>query len=409
MSAGKIVPLVLDAVNHIKHIMDYQAPSAQDITVPHLCTSTSEKFKSNKQLSSQAGYFFVRIVLLASLFANTSFEVFAQRSDMVVTVCTHDVELKTPLKGADVVLQIENKQPVKGNTGANGCADITFEAPAAILSEAVTEIPSMFGVEAPYPNPVVNEVSIPLSLPQPQPVSFEIFDVTGRAIFPLQRANLGAGKHLISLEAGSLKPGLYVYRVEAGQEVETGQFIKISGGLGNALRVRIGEESDAPTGVAPVPDASEASIAIRIDAKHSGYTALASEVELVDGETVVLGLERQAPGLFSIQSASTSLSPGYDCETREVAPVAEYTIDLSVHSGAYSANSLSPHFLNTKGSVFSNSNWTATPASYLKGDDYSYLSTRSRYCSRDVEVDTWSRRGIVFLRLTSSGEAIYFP
>lgn len=101
---------------------------------------------------------------------------------------------------------------------------------------------------------------------------------------------------------------------------------------------------------------------------------------------------------------------GTDCDTGMPAAASEYTIPVASRAtDSVAADALSSYFLNPAGSIFTNDHWgVLAPAKYLAANDYRYLSAKSRYCSRDMEVDTWARNGIVFLRLTSEGTAVYF-
>jgi hypothetical protein len=109
------------------------------------------------------------------------------------------------------------------------------------------------------------------------------------------------------------------------------------------------------------------------------------------------------------RSYAFTVEPGTNCLTGIRAPVAESSVFLSrLSPGPYAADSLSPHFSNPRGYVSSNSYWTPAPQDYFSAADYTRFSLQSRYCSRDMEVDTWARNGIVFLRTTADGRAIYF-
>lgn len=123
----------------------------------------------------------------------------------------------------------------------------------------------------------------------------------------------------------------------------------------------------------------------------------------------ILARQGAAHARDSIVSGSPALAPGVVCGASTPAPVAEYGISVaSMPSGNYAADRLSPHFRNPPGSIASRGYWTTTPTKYLEASDHAYLSARSNYCSRDMEVDTWARQGVVYLRLTQEGDAIYF-
>lgn len=92
-------------------------------------------------------------------------------------------------------------------------------------------------------------------------------------------------------------------------------------------------------------------------------------------------------------------------------PVSETDLSIPVSSqsvGAISANAFSG-LISPTGSVSTNSSWTASSTKYIAASDYRNLIAKtSNAASRDMEVDTWARDGIVFFRLTLAGKAIYF-
>lgn len=112
--------------------------------------------------------------------------------------------------------------------------------------------------------------------------------------------------------------------------------------------------------------------------------------------------------LGSLDAAmATPPTSGCSGDTR-VAP-AEAVIPVStMPARSYRAAGLSAHFRNPAGSVIENRYWTAAPTRYIAPDDHTRLVAESLFCARDVEVDTWTRNGIVFLRKTDDGRAIYF-
>lgn len=70
------------------------------------------------------------------------------------------------------------------------------------------------------PNPVrINGATrIAFTLPKPAPVQLRLFDVSGRAVSTLLDASLPAGVHEYSFTPGDIAPGVYFYRLEAGDQ-----------------------------------------------------------------------------------------------------------------------------------------------------------------------------------------------
>ncbi|MBI5003688.1 Ig-like domain-containing protein [Candidatus Kaiserbacteria bacterium] len=120
-------------------------------------------------------------------------------------------------------------------------------------------------------------------------------------------------------------------------------------------------------------------------------------------------LGQQASSTVSVHVANASPVAGVVCGSTTIAPVAEYGVPVSLLPlGSYATSSLSAYFENPAGIIFASKYWESIFTKYMRGNDYRYLIARSKYCSQDMEVDTWSRNGIVYLRLTDTGDALYF-
>ncbi|MCC6849122.1 MAG: hypothetical protein IT294_11535 [Deltaproteobacteria bacterium] len=86
-----------------------------------------------------------------------------------------------------------------------------------------------------------------------------------------------------------------------------------------------------------------------------------------------------------------------------------YALDpASFPVGAYGADTLDPaHWANTAGAVTLHGGWTTTPVPYFI-PSANGMVVRSLGTSRDMEVETWARSGLVVLRHTPSGGGIFF-
>jgi hypothetical protein len=103
----------------------------------------------------------------------------------------------------------------------------------------------------------------------------------------------------------------------------------------------------------------------------------------------------------------TSTSPSTPLPT--LAPV---TIDVaSLPLGTVAANSLSPTcFTNPVDTVFAHTYWTPASTQYLRASAIQQFIVQSLPAcnTRDVELTTWARQGYAYVRLDSTGKAIYF-
>ncbi|MFO7799494.1 MAG: DUF5689 domain-containing protein [Rhodohalobacter sp.] len=76
------------------------------------------------------------------------------------------------------------------------------------------ELPTEIVVEPNYPNPFNPTTVIPFSLPEPTPVTVEVFDVLGRKVATLVDQQIfPAGENEIEFFARDLSSGIYLYRI----------------------------------------------------------------------------------------------------------------------------------------------------------------------------------------------------
>lgn len=78
----------------------------------------------------------------------------------------------------------------------------------------------------PQPNPTTGEAIIRLQLPQNETITMELFTTDGRTVY-LRTAMLGKGAHDVIIPAEAMyQPGLYLWRLQAGNEHWTGKIQK---------------------------------------------------------------------------------------------------------------------------------------------------------------------------------------
>jgi len=78
-----------------------------------------------------------------------------------------------------------------------------------------------------YPNPFQSVTTIDFALPHHNHVSLQIYSVHGVKVAALMDEVLSAGQYSITWDATGTKPGLYLFRVQAGTFVETRKLVKL--------------------------------------------------------------------------------------------------------------------------------------------------------------------------------------
>ncbi len=84
-----------------------------------------------------------------------------------------------------------------------------------------------YKLEQNYPNPFNPTTTISWELASDGMVSLRIFDISGREIASVVDGWFGAGKHNVSFDASNLSSGVYIYRLQAGEYVESRKLVLI--------------------------------------------------------------------------------------------------------------------------------------------------------------------------------------
>jgi hypothetical protein len=101
-----------------------------------------------------------------------------------------------------------------------------------LLSEIVTltqdhssDLPYHFGLFQNYPNPFNPSTTISYSLPKTTNVSLRITNALGQEVALLVNERKESGQHQITWNAINVPSGIYFYRLQAGEFVETKKMI----------------------------------------------------------------------------------------------------------------------------------------------------------------------------------------
>jgi uncharacterized protein (DUF1501 family) len=89
-----------------------------------------------------------------------------------------------------------------------------FGAPQSVHPSAAA--PAGFALDQNYPNPFRGLTTVRYSVPEGAQVSLRLYDMRGVEVRVLAQGPHGAGRHQKTLDAGSLSPGRYFYRLRMG-------------------------------------------------------------------------------------------------------------------------------------------------------------------------------------------------
>ena len=88
-----------------------------------------------------------------------------------------------------------------------------------IEPEGRDDAAGVLALDLPFPNPAAAGATVRYRLPAPGPVRLEAFDVLGRRVAVLAEGERPAGPHAARFNAAALAPGVYVLRLDAGDQV----------------------------------------------------------------------------------------------------------------------------------------------------------------------------------------------
>jgi hypothetical protein len=97
---------------------------------------------------------------------------------------------------------------------------LTFDTTVDIDDDAAN-LPNAFTLGNAYPNPFNPTTNVPFELNRSGHVTLQAFDMLGRQVATLVNEPLAAGTHTVTFEAGNLASGIYMLRLQTGNQVQT--------------------------------------------------------------------------------------------------------------------------------------------------------------------------------------------
>lgn len=104
--------------------------------------------------------------------------------------------------------------------------DVEIPVPTSI-DNADNELPTGITLLPAYPNPFNPTTTLRFELNTPQPVRLSVYDLLGREIAVLVDQLMPAGLHQSRFDATGLSSGVYITRLQAGSQVQTGKLMLI--------------------------------------------------------------------------------------------------------------------------------------------------------------------------------------
>jgi len=105
--------------------------------------------------------------------------------------------------------------------GTHGSGVFSANQTLVGVESETSNIPESFSISQNYPNPFNPSTKIKFALSSTENVKIIVYDITGRQIKELLSQNLTAGTHTVDFDASDLASGTYIYRIKAGNFVES--------------------------------------------------------------------------------------------------------------------------------------------------------------------------------------------
>ena len=126
-------------------------------------------------------------------------------------------------QGISVSLSSDGNTAIVGGPTDNGEAGAAwvYTRGASSVRGQSGQVPQQFGLEQNYPNPFNPTTTFSFNIPHSTFVILKIYNVLGREVATLVNENRAAGRYKTQWDATGVASGLYFYRLEAGEFVET--------------------------------------------------------------------------------------------------------------------------------------------------------------------------------------------
>ncbi len=154
-----------------------------------------------------------------------------ESAEMFVDIDTANewVELEWDLSGVDQNTPWDMAVIILDLAGEAGDASDNFtwyldqfefdDGLATNIDEGTSDVPSRMTLAQNYPNPFNPTTNISFALPQANHTVLEVYNMLGQRVATLVNETLSAGQHNVSFDAQNLSSGIYIYRLQSGNEV----------------------------------------------------------------------------------------------------------------------------------------------------------------------------------------------
>ena len=95
------------------------------------------------------------------------------------------------------------------------------EEATSIDEGEIADRPEQVHLEQNYPNPFNHLTQIAFSVPEASKVALNVYNIQGQHITTLVDENISAGRHQVTFDGSNLSSGIYMYRIQVNDKVQT--------------------------------------------------------------------------------------------------------------------------------------------------------------------------------------------
>ncbi|MFV1884818.1 MAG: T9SS type A sorting domain-containing protein [Balneola sp.] len=106
-------------------------------------------------------------------------------------------------------------------------AEVEFVNEQFAVGTEEEEKPNAFRLSQNYPNPFNPSTNISFNLPSAGQVNLKVYNLLGQEVATLVNDRLNSGSHTFNFDASRLASGVYIYRLQAGENVQTKKMMLI--------------------------------------------------------------------------------------------------------------------------------------------------------------------------------------
>jgi hypothetical protein len=132
-----------------------------------------------------------------------------------------NVDPDAPWDRVVIIMDLQGPAGTGGDRFTWYLDNFVFEDGTTSIDLISSEIPQELQLKQNYPNPFNPTTTIEFGLADASFTTLEVYNMLGQRMAVLANEELAAGWHRVNLDASGLSSGTYIYRLQAGDRVET--------------------------------------------------------------------------------------------------------------------------------------------------------------------------------------------